>query len=224
MLKSLPDDIIMSVFNFLDSYDLISFLVLSKYFHNNQFKKTFEAKINNEKEKFLRIKKMYHQNIIDIMGGVKYMAKLPYLEWKKNYLGITGYIDNIKPDDLSHPVMLGFDEIFDRPFIVFCTVDKNSYFTEPKPELTTIFQRYTNDNGTWAHADYNGRGFIKEMCYLMKRGKIIHCLIAFNICNLLNNNGFIIEYGSMINKEARTNVDNLHELYEVVKREEIYLY
>ena len=223
MLKSLPDDIVMSIFNILDGYDLISFLVLSKYFYNNQFKKTVESKINNEKEKFTRIKKMYHQNIIDIMGGVKYMAKLPYLKWNNNYLGITGYIDNIKPKDLSHPVMLGFDEIFDRPFIVFRTIDKNSNFTEDKQAVTIIFQRYSDDKGTWAHADY-GCGFIREICYFMKMGMIIHCLIAFNICNLLNDNGFIIEYDTRINRKARTNTDRLHELYEVIKKDGIYLF
>lgn len=219
MLKSLPDDIVMSVFYLIDVYDLISYLKLSKYFHNYNkiLKKIIEDKMNNEKEKFFKIKDLYHKNIIDMMGGVKYMAQLPYLEWKRKYLGGTGYIEGIKPTDMSAPVMLGIDEVFNRPFISFRTTimkDKNNkeqrisdiIYTKRKYNITTIFQRYTDSKGTWSNSSYNW-GFVNEGGHFMVNGKLKHYLLAINICNLLNNNGYL--YLGMIGKEI-SKLDNYY--------------
>ena len=222
MLKSLPDDIVvLSIFNYIDAYDLISYLVVSKYFHNynKTFKKIIKTKINNEKEKFIRIKELYHKNIIDIMGGVKYMTKLPYLEWKKKYLGGTGYIEGIKPTDMSSPVMLGFDEIFDRPFISFrSTIKKSKHikeqkrndiiYTKRKYNITTLFQRYSNSKGTWSNSSYNW-GFVNEGGHFMTNGIIRHELLAINICNLLNNNGYLILHSGIIGEEMKK-IDNYY--------------
>lgn len=205
----------MSVFYLMDVYDLISLLILSKYFHNYNkiFRKIIEDKINNEKEKFSKIKELYHQNIIDIMGGVKYMAQLPYLGWKRKYLGVTGYIEGIKPTEMSHPVMLGFDDIFNRPFISFCSTKKkvknnkeqrksDIIYTKRKYNITTIFQRYTDSKGTWSNSSYNW-GFVNEGGHFMVNGKLKHDLLAINICNLLNNNGYLILHSGMIGEEMK---------------------
>ena len=153
------------------------------------------------------------------MGGVKYMAQLPYLEWKREYFGRTGYIDNIKPTEMSHPVMLGFDEIFDRPFILFRSTKKkvknnkeqrksDIIYTKRKYNITTIFQRYTDSKGTWSNSSYNW-GFVNEGGHFMVNGKLKHDLLAINICNLLNNNGYLILHSGMIGEEMKK-IDNYY--------------
>ena len=221
MLKSLSDDIVITLINILDVYDLISYLMVSKYYHNYNkiFKKIIESKINNEKEKFSKIKELYHQNIIDMMGGVKYMTQLPLLKWKKNYLGGTGYIEGIKPTDMSSPVMLGFDEIFYRPFISFrSTIKKSNHnkeqkrddiiYTKRKYNITTLFQRYSNSKGTWSNSSYNW-GFVNEGGHFMTNGILRHELLAINICNLLNNNGYLILHSRMMGEEMNK-IDNYY--------------
>ena len=89
MLKSLPDDIVLlAIFNYLDGYDLISYLKLSKYFHNCN-------------TNFSRI----HQI------------------------------------DIDHPIMLGFDEIFDRLFISFRSTIKKLKIIKNKEKVILFIQK-----------------------------------------------------------------------------------
>ena len=200
MLQLLPDDIVVSIFYLIDVYDLISFLMLSKYFqnYNTNFKKVIESKINNQKEKLSLIKKLYHQNIINIMGGVKYMTQFSFINWKDEYLGNTGYIEGIKPSDMNQPVMLGVDKRYNRPFISFRSTIKKSDMipSKRKYNITTIFQRYSDSKGTWSNSSYNW-GFVNEGGHFMVNGELKHDLLAINICNLLNNNGYLILHSRM---------------------------
>ena len=198
MLKSLPDDIVLlAIFNYLDGYDLISYLKLSKYFHNcnTNFKKIIKSKINNEKEKFTRIKELYHKIIIDMMGGVKCMTKLPLLEWKMDYLTQNGRLSRIHPTDIDHPIMLGFDEIYHRPFISFHTKLNNTN----EKNICTLYQRdkyskksWVNVCKNWDFIDYN----IEEN------------LLPINVCNFMHNK----KYLHCCFEEYYTNIDQQYKL------------
>ena len=113
------------------------------------------------------------------MGGMRNMLSFPILEWKNKYLGATGYIDGITPEDLSSSVMIGKDNKYHRPFVTIRTIDQNK-----RINITTLFQRYTNDKNTWSHGKYN-ISFVSESGHFMNRGIIKHELLPINICNLL---------------------------------------
>ena len=69
------------------------------------------------------------------------IEKFPVLDLK-NKKGFTDYIDFIKLEDVSSPIMGGVD-VNKRNFIVFkLIIDKEII-------LQTLFQRYTNDLFTW---------------------------------------------------------------------------
>ena len=198
MLKSLQDDIvILSIFNYIDVYDLISYLVVSKYFHNynKNFRKIIEDKINNEKEKYNRIKELYHQNIIDMMGGVKYMAKLPVLEWKMEYLNQNNGMTRIHPTDIDHPIMLGFDEIYNRSFISFHTKLNNTN----EKNICTLYQRDSDSKESWVNISKNW----DFLDYNIKDN-----LLVINICNFLHNKNYLMNCF----EEYYTNIDQQYKL------------
>jgi len=138
------------------------------------------------------------------MGGMRNMLLFPILEWNNKYLGETGYIDGITPEDLSSSVMIGKDKKYHRPFVTIRTIDK-----EKIKNITTLFQRYTNEKKTWSHGNFCN-GFITESGHFMNRGIIKHELLAINICNLLNNRGYIMQ-------------NSYTDPYEIDKIEDYYL-
>jgi hypothetical protein len=72
-------------------------------------------------------------------------------------MGPTGYIDFLKPTDLSAPVMKGVDK-FQRPFIALKLRDKDTEETE----VLTLFQRYTDGQG-WTWGSVYGLNAYKEL-------------------------------------------------------------
>ena len=201
MLTKLPNDVIQIIPNNLDVYDIISLLSISKEQQN--LKTFFEKEIKKVKEKKEMIRIFFSPKIIELMGGMRNMLLFPILEWNNKYLGETGYIDGITPEDLSS-IMIGKDKKYHRPFVTIRTIDQNK-----RKNITTLFQRYTNDKKTWSHGNY-GNGFITESGHFMNRGIIKHELLAINICNLLNNRGYIMQ-------------NSYTDPYEIDKIEDYYL-
>ena len=66
---------------------------------------------------------------------------LPILEWDSNWIGPTEYIDNIQVDDISYPIMKGFDK-YNRSYITFLlNIKKNNINNKI---VFTLFQRYSD--------------------------------------------------------------------------------
>ena len=85
---------------------------------------------------------------------------IPELTYKKDFLGPTDYIDNIKPSDLTYPVMRGKD-IYNRLYVV----------VHYKNNVQTYFQRYTNDDTLWTYGQYIG-GKYKD-CIVKECGNLL---------------------------------------------------
>jgi len=186
MLTILPNDVIQIIPNHLNVFDIISLSSVSKEQQN--LKTFFEKEIKKVKEKKEMIRMFFSPKIIELMGGMRNMLSFPILEWKNKYLGATGYINGITPEDLSSSVMVGKDKRYHRPFVTIRTIDQNK-----RINITTLFQRYTNDKNTWSHGKYN-ISFVSESCHFMTHGIIRHELLAMNICNLLNNRGYLMQH------------------------------
>lgn len=66
-----------------------------------------------------------------------------------NRCGTTGYIDYFKAEDLTQPIMQGYDAI-GRRFVAIKVDTKNKTTGETSQAVGTFFERYTSDNNTWA--------------------------------------------------------------------------
>ncbi len=104
---------------------------------------------------------------------VKNMTKFPYLPFQERFIGGTAYLDSIRIQDLSSPVMIGYDK-YQRPYITLkyrChekSYQQNSDTVEidtDKISCITIFQRYTDVPNRWCKA---GR-------YLSSEDPILNC-------------------------------------------------
>lgn len=121
---------------------------------------------------------------IQLLGGYRALLDYPLLEWRDKFLGHTGYIDEIRPEDVSHPVMLGVDS-YGRAFATIRT------YNPSRPshiQLETMFQRYSNNLTTWTVGTRTG-GFIKSTPHYLSRGVIQHKLLEENMRNLIGRTG-----------------------------------
>ena len=157
----------------------INILYTSKNNYND-FKQKFNILIENQIE-FIK-KSNFDKNIIDLFGGFNKFYLFPILNWKKEFLGGTGYIDNIYPYDLSSSIMIGMD-YYTRPFVTIRTKKKNNNTRS----VVVLFQRYSDDTKTWTHSNINYANWICEGGYFLSKNKIQHKLLKININNLLNN-------------------------------------
>ena len=99
--------------------------------------------------------------------------------------------------------MIGIDDA-DRSFITIYTHDKDTEFG--KDNVTTIFQRYTNDKYTWTHGT-SGISFISESQYIISRNYLQHELIKNNLKNLLNKKNLITIQGYKDNYNINLELD-----------------
>ena len=144
-----------------------------------------------EFKRYRELLRRFHPVVISLMGGLTAILNFPILDWNPRYNGGTGYIDNIPGTDLEgHGVMIGFDETYQRPFIVIQTV----YQEVSSSGITVLFQRYGDDSSTWAQSHCGPGGFICESGHFMRRGVIRHDLLAANLCHLLVGRGYVYRY------------------------------
>jgi hypothetical protein len=134
--------------------------------------------------KWRLLQKRYHPRIIELTGGMHAMMPLPELGWRGRFLGSTEYLDRLMPGDMTHRVTLGYDETNLRPFVAFRLFDD-----ENGQSVEVLFQRFRGIMGTWTNALCDGSGFVCESGYFMREGVLQHDLLAFNICNLLEDRG-----------------------------------
>ena len=65
----------------------------------------------------------------------------------------SGFIDFIKTEEMSNPIMKG-EDIFGRPFVAVKVKTKNLKTLEEMEVVGTFFQRFDNDFHTWAYASF----------------------------------------------------------------------
>lgn len=97
--------------------------------------------------------------------GMRVLLDAPFMTWCDSYMGCTGYIDRIQ--NIDHPIMLGTD-IFGRAFIAIRTFDQ-----EKKSGVLILFQRYSDDAGTWTYGTRHGQAWMNPFRYFCQRN-IIH--------------------------------------------------
>lgn len=91
--------------------------------------------------------------------GIDYLNKLPVLDIE-NKMGGTGYIDFIMVDDMTHPIMKGYD-CYGRPFLSMKVLVKNE--DDPNYEkhiVGTFFQRFSSSTTQWAFGTFYDIGMI----------------------------------------------------------------
>lgn len=112
---------------------------------------------------------------------MKSYKHIPTLDIGVRY-GYTDYIDFIRKNELTSPVMQGIDR-YNRPFIVFSgTVSgvcgKNGEGTFSRPFMQTIFQRYSNVSTLWVGCGHGDRNLFYSPGGLdTAQLKVIHHLI-----------------------------------------------
>lgn len=135
----------------------------------------FEKIITNKREYILD---NFPESIISIFG-FENMINYPIIEFQDNFIGFTEYIDRIRPDDLSEPIMIGID-CYKRPFICIRTLQ----IRDNIKSVDTLFQRYTNEKETWSYGCC-GNGFLFS-------SSIHNHVNKNNIKRILNNDKFLL--------------------------------
>lgn len=118
--------------------------------------------------------------LIDLFT-IKILLTAHRLEWKHSFLGGTGYIDRIKPQDLKNPISIGRDE-FDRSFI--CLKIRN--LSKNEIYVLTLFQRYSDDPNTWTMGCHSYYNFTKSPGYFLTSNIIRHKYFEDNMKKLLS--------------------------------------
>lgn len=110
-------------------------------------------------------------DLVEAVGGIAKYCMLPELKWENKYhAGGTGYIDGVRPSDLSAPLMRGIDSV-NRPYLAarVCVewvgeLDERSrlYLSDRynceagKLGATTVFQRYIDSGSPWVDGNHHG--------------------------------------------------------------------
>jgi hypothetical protein len=84
--------------------------------------------------------------------------QLKILTWKSNYLGYTGYIDNIYTSHLEKKIQIGID-CYKRPFFCFkgrIVFGNGKYYLQKSRKASVFFQRYSNDIFTYVFSNKTG--------------------------------------------------------------------
>ena len=192
-MNNLADEIILNIASYFELIELYNFKNSSSLLNKKFIKKFNEKFVINRN----LIKKNYSKLLISLFGGENIMAFFPTLKWKDKYCGSTGYIDRISCKNVNYPIMIGIDDA-DRSFITIYTHNKDSEFG--KDNVTTIFQRYTNDKYTWTHGT-SGYSFISESQYIISRNNLQHQLIRDNLKNLITKKNYVTMNGYKKNYE-----------------------
>jgi hypothetical protein len=66
-------------------------------------------------------------------------------------MGLTGYIDFLTPDDMTHTIMKGVDA-YKRPFVAFkLQVSHDKWQEQNGEQVCTFFQRFSDNTDSWAY-------------------------------------------------------------------------
>lgn len=184
------DDIIWLINQNNDVITCFNFICSDK----NNFKicKTQLENLIKKKKKYLI--NIYPSVIFELINGISTLIFAPILKYKSYFGG--DYIDCIKPNDMSSPIMFGID-FYRRPFISIRT------YKHDQISVTTIFQRYTDDNSLWTHGVYTNSHILSDydIPRIILRNEIQvkdDPYIKINIHHLINNSGYVLQkdYGT----------------------------
>lgn len=151
----IPYAIILKIYGdyVFDCDELKNGLLLSKSFNKDIYK------LYQLYKKSLDINSLFPEHIIDAFGSIKNFITYPQLEFQDKFMGSTQYIDRIRSQDLSHPIMYGVD-YYSRPFVTLklqytyildmIDEDLREYYNDKvKKGVITVFQRYTACTYNW---------------------------------------------------------------------------
>ncbi len=177
-------DLIWNTLKFFEKKELYQFN-RSCYQHGDDTQLNYKLNVNQLKELsslsilFLNQKKRFfnkwlkYKNFIDKHQDFQHYTSqvwdYPVLDFNRNFVGSTGYIDNIYDTDVNYPLMRGIDS-YQRHFIVIrykllnnniannsVTTLKKINFRKDDIYTLTIFQRYT-DGTSWCKAGPSNQG------------------------------------------------------------------
>lgn len=150
----------------------------------------------NLKDKIKIKKKWINKHIVPmihkITNGIHTLIFAPFIKYNICFCGSTGYLDNIKIDDVHYPIMIGKDHL-ERSFIVF-KLKTGKRVNEYKFHINTLFQRYSDCKHKWTCATNSHFLLTNETGLSTSVNKIHHKLLEKNIKNLLNKKNYILKY------------------------------
>ena len=194
MFTRLSVDNLVEISQCLSPASIIQLSSTCNYLHQTKNQTAFQPYFEQLVERVKWITNRYPPNIRSIFGGVSAMIDWPIIVWQDKFIASTDYIDNILPEDMYQPIVLGEDR-FDRPFIALRVNlndrDNNEGLEETENKVVEIlFQRHSGTQELWTNG-CRGYGFVRESGYWYKSGNIVHRFIRQNIENLLSNKGYI---------------------------------
>lgn len=108
------------------------------------------------REHYRDVRGMTGKIIQQVFGGLEQFCATPFLPYQKRfYEGRSGYLNGVKPEDVSDPVMRGQDE-YGKTFVTFknCQVKNVSGTITDVPNdsvgVETLFEQYPDNNKIWA--------------------------------------------------------------------------
>lgn len=184
-IMNLNSDLIKLILNYLPDVVYQKNLLLS----NNKLYKLKPYILNNIALKKKFVEKNFSKDIANLFSNS--LHNFPILTWKDRYCGSTGYLDQMRDNDIEYPIMIGIDN-YKRSFIVISYLkkgEKSKYSC-----LDTLFQRFTNDKYTWTHgvSKYYS-SLIETSGYFYNRGKMVDEKIKYKVIDLLKyNNEYVL--------------------------------
>ena len=133
----------------------INILLINKNF-NKIIKKLLNNKLYYIKYNFIKTFNL-PSYILNIFNK-KNIYTIPFIKFTDKFLGYTDCIDNIKNNDVTHDIMIGFD-YFKRPFFTFKFKYKNIKTKKIKKKITILYQRYNNNSDYWILESYYSNNF-----------------------------------------------------------------
>lgn len=180
MLRKLPQDIVRYITMFIPLGDQIEI---------QEFLDPLQVNILHKKINWI---KYFIPRVIHDIMGIKMLLDTPFLEWKDEFLGLSDYIEYIRPCHVNSPVMMGVDK-YDRAFLAIRTQSEHKIYVD------TIFQLYSNDHYSWTHGFNGTTTWLCSYRKLWYKNDIINRnlehLLKYkyvNICHGLKNHKYII--------------------------------
>ena len=189
-INVIPFEIIDNILSFIDIYNNYLFVITNNEYYQNYYNCIQQDIIKNKKI-LLKIPK----DIAKIFGDYKEMLNYPILKWQNYFLDDYNKITNIKIDDVNSSIMIGYDNIQERSFIVIKTnVIKHINF----PQLTTQVDTIYPKNKDWITSS-SQYGIFSNTRYPIYNNTLIHSNAITNLKNLIENRDKFIILKSSLN-------------------------
>lgn len=137
--------VVYPISTFLEIRDMVRYASTNKDAFQ-QLKSNIDRQINIKRR---YVRQFFPDFIIDTMNGMETMIFSPILQFKPEFEGLTGYLDELHPNQVQYPIMIGVDN-FMRSFITF-KLKYNKHI-----HVETLFQRYSSCYMTWIWGSLSG--------------------------------------------------------------------